>query len=64
MLNNKSQRGFAKMDKSKQRQIASRGGKAAHKIGTAHEFTSEEARIAGMKGGKARAQKRQQRMLS
>lgn len=55
----KKQRGFAKMDKTKQRQIASRGGRAAHKIGTAHEFTSEEARVAGMKGGKARAQKRQ-----
>ncbi len=46
-------RGFAAMDADKQREIASRGGKAAHEKGTAHEFTSEEARIAGQKGGRA-----------
>ena len=39
------------MDPEKQRSIASKGGKAAHEAGTAHEFTSEEARIAGSKGG-------------
>ena len=39
------------MDPAKQREIASRGGKAAHAKGTAHEFTSEEARGAGRKGG-------------
>ena len=39
------------MDESKQREIASKGGKAAHEKGTAHEFTSEEARKAGQKGG-------------
>lgn len=44
-------RGFASMDKDKQREIASKGGKAAHEKGTAHEFTSEEAREAGKKGG-------------
>lgn len=44
-------RGFASMDASKQREIASKGGKAAHMKGTAHEFTPEEARIAGRKGG-------------
>jgi general stress protein YciG len=44
-------RGFASMDGSKQRDIASKGGKAAHARGTAHEFTSEEARVAGRKGG-------------
>jgi len=49
----KSQRGFAAMDKNKQRQIASMGGRAAHEKGTAHEFTSDEARAAGRKGGKA-----------
>jgi general stress protein YciG len=43
--------GFAGMDPEKQRQIASKGGKAAHQKGTAHEFTSEEARVAGRKGG-------------
>jgi len=47
----KSKRGFASMDPAKQREIASRGGKAAHAKGTAHEFTSEEARGAGRKGG-------------
>jgi hypothetical protein len=41
------------MDAEKQREIASKGGKAAHEKGTAHEFTSEEAREAGRKGGEA-----------
>lgn len=40
-------RGFASMDPARQREIASQGGKAAHAKGTAHEFTSEEARRAG-----------------
>jgi hypothetical protein len=40
-------RGFASMDPERQREIASEGGKAAHEKGTAHEFTSEEARRAG-----------------
>lgn len=44
-------RGFASMDKEKQRKIASMGGKAAHQKGTAREWTSEEAREAGRKGG-------------
>ncbi|MES2127424.1 MAG: KGG domain-containing protein [Pseudomonadota bacterium] len=42
-----SNRGFASMDPDRQREIASEGGKAAHEKGTAHEFTSEEARRAG-----------------
>jgi general stress protein YciG len=42
-----STRGFASMDPARQRAIASEGGKAAHERGTAHEFTSEEARRAG-----------------
>ena len=46
-----SNRGFASMDEDKQKEIASKGGKAAHEKGTAHEFTSEEAREAGRKGG-------------
>ena len=46
-------RGFASMDRGKQREIASKGGKAAHQKGTAHEWTSEEAREAGRKGGMA-----------
>lgn len=48
-----SNRGFAAMDEEKQREIASQGGRAAHEAGTAHEFTSEEAREAGRKGGEA-----------
>src|ERR1700686_3125818 len=47
----RSHRGFAAMDQSKQREIASRGGKAAHAQGRAHEFTADEARAAGRKGG-------------
>lgn len=39
------------MDRNKQKEIASKGGKAAHAKGTAHEWTKEEARIAGAKGG-------------
>jgi uncharacterized protein len=50
---NTSRRGFASMDAAKQREIASKGGKAAHAKGTAHEFTSDEARVAGRKGGEA-----------
>lgn len=49
----RAERGFAAMDPAKQREIASKGGRAAHQKGTAHEFTSEEARIAGRKGGEA-----------
>jgi general stress protein YciG len=49
----KSHRGFAAMDLSKQREIASKGGKAAHAQGRAHEFTADEARLAGRKGGEA-----------
>lgn len=51
--NGKSRRGFAAMDEDRQREIASKGGKAAHESGRAHEFDSEEAREAGRKGGKA-----------
>ncbi len=50
---NTSKRGFASMDPSKQREIASKGGRAAHAKGTAHEFTPDEARVAGRKGGEA-----------
>ena len=46
-------RGFAAMDEEKQREIASKGGRAAHAKGTAHEFTPDEAREAGRKGGEA-----------
>ncbi len=46
-------RGFAAMSPEKRAEIASKGGKAAHAKGTAHQFTTEEARAAGFKGGKA-----------
>lgn len=46
-------RGFAAMSSDKVREIASKGGKAAHVAGTAHKFSLEEARAAGTKGGKA-----------
>ena len=49
----KTKRGFAAMDRIKQREIASKGGKAAHEKGTAHEWTIEEAKEAGRKGGAA-----------
>jgi general stress protein YciG len=56
----KEDRGFASMDRSKQREIASKGGKAAHQKGTAHEWTSDEAREAGRKGGMASHRRKQQ----
>jgi general stress protein YciG len=46
-----AKRGFASMDPKRQREIASKGGKAAHAKGTGHEWTSEEARKAGKLGG-------------
>ena len=58
----KEDRGFASMDRAKQREIASKGGKAAHQKGTAHEWTSEEARDAGRKGGIASHQRRREQM--
>ena len=58
----KEDRGFASMDRAKQREIASKGGKAAHQKGTAHEWTSEEAREAGRKGGMASHRRRKQMM--
>src|SRR4029434_7353430 len=56
----KEDRGFASMDRAKQREIASKGGKAAHQKGTAHEWTSEEAREAGRKGGMASHRRKQE----
>ena len=51
-------RGFAAMDRKLVSEIARKGGKAAHSAGTAHEFTTEEARVAGRKGGRATHAKR------
>lgn len=50
------------MDRAKQREIASKGGKAAHQKGTAHEWTSEEARDAGRKGGIASHRRRREQL--
>jgi len=51
-------RGFAAMDPTLVSELAKRGGKAAHRAGTAHQFTSDEARVAGRKGGMATHAKR------
>jgi uncharacterized protein len=55
----KSARGFASMDAAKQKEIASKGGRAAHAKGTAHEFDAGEARAAGRKGGMAVSRNRE-----
>jgi general stress protein YciG len=49
----KKKRGFAAMDPALVREISSKGGIAAHEAGTAHSWTTEEARAAGRKGGQA-----------
>ena len=51
MTEEKKKRGFAAMDPKLVAELARRGGKAAHAAGTAHEFTAEEARENGRKGG-------------
>lgn len=53
-------RGFASMSLEKRRQVSSEGGKAAHTIGTAHEWTREESIAAAKKGHESRRRKRQQ----
>jgi uncharacterized protein len=55
----KSRRGFAAMDAGRQREIASKGGRAAHERGTAHEFTPQEAREAGRRGGEVVSRNRE-----
>lgn len=57
-------RGFASMKPERQREIASKGGRAAHRKGTAHEWTSEEAREAGRRGGLASAAKKKAQMAA
>ncbi|HZL18044.1 MAG TPA: KGG domain-containing protein [Polyangia bacterium] len=64
MTNEKAEshgRGFASMDRERQREISSQGGKAAHQKGTAHEFDSNEAREAGRKGGMVSGGRRRSR---
>jgi general stress protein YciG len=58
-VRSRSNRGFASMDPAKQKEIASKGGRAAHAKGTAHEFDSGEAREAGRKGGMAVSRNRE-----
>jgi len=48
----KQRRGFALMDKGRLLQICAAGGKASHEQGTGHQWTSEEAKRAGAKGGR------------
>jgi general stress protein YciG len=59
----KERRGFAAMSEDKQRAISSKGGKAAHVKGTAHQFSAEEARRAGRLGGEAVSQNREHMAL-
>ncbi len=56
--NGRERQGFASMSPEKRREIASKGGKAAHQSGHAHEFTPEEARDAGQRGGLRSGQSR------
>jgi uncharacterized protein len=56
---NRKPRGFAVMDKEVQRAIASTGGRASHATGNAHEFSSDEAREAGRRGGLSVSQDRE-----
>jgi general stress protein YciG len=56
----KEDRGFASMDRLKQREIVRMGGRAAPVKGTAHEWSSEEARDAGRKGGMASRRRKHQ----
>jgi len=55
----KSKRGFASMNEERRREIARQGGRAAHEKGKAHEFTPEEARAAGRKGGQTVSENRE-----
>lgn len=58
-MSNENKRGFAAMSPEKQKEIAGKGGRAAHEKGTAHKFTTEEARAAGRKGGAIASQDRE-----
>jgi hypothetical protein len=60
MIDTDRKRGFALMDPAKRAEISSRGGKSAHAKGSAHQFTSAEAKAAGSLGGKATKKKKRQ----
>lgn len=55
----KPKRGFAAMDPKAQRKLAQQGGRKAHANGTAHKFTKDEARAAGIQGGQKTSQDRE-----
>ena len=57
-MKEKSKRGFASMDRARQREIAAKGGRAAHAKGTAHVWSADEARAAGKRGGEVVSQDR------
>lgn len=61
MERQKQNKGFRAMDPQKQRELASKGGREAHRMGTAHEWTRDEAREAGHKGGLVSARRRAER---
>lgn len=62
-MKEKGRQGFASMDPAKQRELASKGGKSAHAKGVAHQWTSQEAQVAGHKGGQRRARLQADRVL-
>ncbi len=55
--NNKHKRGFASLSVERRREVAASGGRSAHALGLAHKFTSEQAKEAGKRGGKIRAER-------
>ena len=57
----KGRQGFASMDPARVKAITSLGGLAAHAAGVAHEWTSDEAMVAGRKGGRTTVARRSQR---
>lgn len=64
MSETKKPRGFAKISKSDLVRISSRGGKAAHAAGTAHEFTAEEASVAGKLGGRRTQERKREKNVN
>lgn len=47
----KGKQGFASFSPERLKEVAQKGGKKAHELGRAHEFTEEEAKAAGRRGG-------------
>lgn len=57
----KALRGFALMDPERRRELASKGGRSVHEKGTGHEWTLDEAREAGRKGGTESMRRRREK---